>query len=192
MPIQVPSGDNIITGPLNVCLNGIDLGLTTGGTTFNQDNTYEDVRSDQSRSLLKRFKTQSDYTVTVTMADLSLDKLRFIYGQEDTLNATGTVLCIRDAGACSVPEEFPLTITGAGPACGCRTYHFPRAIVTPSQVSTAMSVEGFAQIEVEFTILPQADGTIGCIADVCDQIATDIDTLVAITCANTAFPDFVA
>ena len=186
----VPDGSNIITGPYNLCLGGVDLGLTTGGVTVSQANTFEDVRGDQTRSLIKRFKTQADYTITATMRNLSLDRLRIIFGQEDTLNVENTVLCFQDAGACSFPEEFSLSIKGPGPGCGCRNFHFPRVIVTPSSVDYTVSLESVAELEVEFTALPDSTGLIGCVADVCDQIATDKDTLAALTCAAGQLPGY--
>lgn len=190
--LNVPTGDNIITGPYNICLAGVDLGLTSGGVTVSQSNSYEDVRGDQTRSLIKRYKTQSDYTITVTMRTLSLDRLRILFGQEDTLNVEGTVLCFQDAGACAFPEEFDLTIVGPGPGCGCRNFHFPRVIVTPDSVDYTIAVDTTAELNIEFTALPDANGLIGCVADVCDQIATDVATLTALTCAVGSLPDYVA
>lgn len=190
--LNVPTGENIITGPYNICLAGVDLGLTSGGVTFSQANSFEDVRGDQTRSLIKRFKTQSDYTITVNMQTLSLDRLRIIFGQEDTKNIAGTVLCFQDAGACSFPEEFDLTIKGPGPGCGCRNFHFPRVIVTPDSVDYNIALDTVTELSVEFTALPDANGLIGCVADVCDQIATDVDTLVALTCTVGSLPDYSA
>ncbi len=176
--INVDCGDSIITGPFNLCWNGQDLGLNTGTVTLSQNNEYTEVRSNQSRSLIRKFKTQADYVVTATFATLDLSRLRLFLGQQDTLNAAGDVLCINDSYTCSDAELGALTICGPGPGCGCRSYHFPRVQITPSTVEMAMSLDDYQKVEIEFTILPSCPGgDLFCISDICDTIGiSDPDT----------------
>lgn len=182
--INVPTGDNVIIGAYNICLNGIDLGLSNGGVTISQANTYEDLTGDQTVSLLGRFITQRIYTISVTMRDLSLDKMRAYLGQQAAqLSVDGATLCIVEAGACAKPEEFTLTIVGPGPGCLCRNYNFPRVLVTPTQIDQVISRDALQEMTVEFTAIPQTDGRVYCITDTCGQIATDETTLTALACA---------
>ena len=171
--VNVDCGDSIITGPFNLCWNGYDLGLNTGTVTLSQNNEYTEVRSNQSRSLIRKFKTQADYVVTATFATLDLSRLRLFLGQE-CQQLQGEILCINDSFTCSFGEEGALTICGPGPGCGCRSYHFPRATITPSTVELAMSLDDYQKVEIEFTILPSCPGgDLFCISDVCDTIAID-------------------
>jgi hypothetical protein len=186
--------DNLIVGTYNLCLNGIDLGATTGGVTISQSNTFTDVRNDQSTTLQARFRTQQDWTVTTIFRELSLDKLRVFYGITEGLNPAGDILCIsEESGGCTFPEEFELTVCGPGPGCGCRTFHFPRVVFTPDQLDYTIVRDTPVEMSVTFTILSSCpDGTIGCITDRCDEIATDETTTAPLVCALGQIPDYVA
>lgn len=186
--------DDLIVGTYNICLNGIDLGSTTGGVTISQANTYTDVRNDQSTTLQSRFKVQQDWTITTTMRSATLDKLRILFGVKEGLNGpTNTILCFQEeVGGCSFPEEFTLVVEGPGPGCGCRNFHFPRVVITPDTVDYTIQRETPVEMAVEFTALASCpDGAIGCVTDTCDQVAVD-GTLEALVCAVGAIPDYVA
>ena len=190
--INTPDGLGAILGSFSICLNEVDLGLSNGGVTISQSNTYEDLTGDQTVSLLGKFVTQRIYTITVNMRDQPLNKMRAYLGQaRASLNADGTGLCVVEAGSCARPEEFSLTIKGPGPDCGCRNYHFPRVLITPSQIDQVISRDSISEIAVEFTAIPQTDGLVYCISDTCDQIIAEIDAAgaprapVAITCDDT-------
>lgn len=169
--INVDCGDNIITGPFTLAWNGVDLGLNTGTVTLTQSNEYTEVRSNQSRSLIRKFKTQADYTVTATFANLDLSRVRLFLAQQETFDEANNILCINDSYMCSDGEMGELTICGPGPNCGCRSYHFPRVQITPASVDMAMSLDDFQQVEIEFTILPSCPGgDLFCISDTCEMV----------------------
>ncbi len=180
------SREKLIVGKYRVILNGYDLGTTDGAVSISQENEYTEIYNQQTDTLQAIFRTRQDFMVTVTMRDLTLDKLRFIYGVPggDPGNGVGLdtdVLCIGSDGLCSFPDEYSLTIMGPGPGCGCRTFHFPRVVVTPGTVAYDISREEAVSVEVEFRVLASCpDGIIGCITDICDTISTDIDTQATI------------
>ena len=192
--INVDCGDNIITGPFSLCWNGFDLGLNTGTVTLTQSNEYTEVRTNQSRSLIRKFKTQADYTVTATFASLDLSRVRLFLGQE-CQQLQDNILCINDSFLCSFTEEGELTICGPGPNCGCRSYHFPRATITPASVDMAMSLDDYQKVEIEFTIIPSCPGgDLFCISDTCDMVAVGgvnqpftCDPVDSIPCPPTTF-----
>jgi hypothetical protein len=174
--MSVCSSEKLIVGTFKMILDGFDLGTTTGGVTISQNNEYTEVRNDQSNTLQAIFRTQQDFTVSATMRDQTLDKLRVIYGVKRGVDTAGAgyngsnVLCIGSDGACSFPEEYALTIQGPGPGCGCRNFHFPRVVMTPSSVEYLIQRENPVEVQVEFRVLPSCpDGMIGCISDTCDM-----------------------
>jgi len=188
---NVPTGEGIIIGSFNFCANGVDLGLTQGGVSIVQNNTYEEIRGDQSRSIIAKPRTAADYMVSATFLEPTLDKLRLFYGQ--TNNVIGSSLCLRDSGDCAFPEVIPIAIFGPGIGCGYRNYYFPRAIVTPGTIEQNIGINAPVAIQVEFTILPDADGFFGCMTDTTDMIFDPASqSLQTSDCvANAPVPDFV-
>jgi hypothetical protein len=185
--------DKLIVGTYSICLSGVDLGSTTGGVTITQNNEFSEVRNDQTSTLQGVYKTQQDFIVTTTMRDMSLDKLRVLFGVKEGYNGTDELCIVEDVGGCTFPEEFSLTVRGPGPGCGCRNFHFPRVVVTPATVEYLIQRETPVEVAVEFRVLASCpEGLIGCITDQCDQISTDIGTQVALVCADTDVPNYVA
>ena len=186
--------DDLIVGVYNICLDGIDLGATTGGVTITQSNTYNDVRNDQTTLLQARHKSAQDWKITTTMRSLTLDKMRVLFGVKDGLNAGGDTLCFSDVvDGCSFPEEFQLVISGPGPGCGCRNFQFPRVVITPDELAYTINIDSPVELAVEFTALASCpEGFIGCVTDTCDMIATDEDTLEALICIESFIPNYVA
>jgi len=186
---NIPCGtETLITGNFNICLNGVDLGATTGELTITQENTWEDVKHGQSNLIVNKFLTEQSYMVTATMRSLTLDKLRVFMGLKTGLS--GQSLCIKQEGlGCSWPEEFELTVIGPGPGCGCRNFHFPRVVITPDSIEYVINSEALTELEVEFAALPDCDGLIGCITDVCGFISKGASNL-ALTCSTGTFPNY--
>jgi hypothetical protein len=192
MPTIPCTTDDLIVGTYYLCLNDIDLGATSGGVSITQSNTFVDVFNDQTRTLQAKFKTQEIWTITATMRNMTLDRLRVILGVKEGLNVGGDTLCFRDPGNCSFPEEFALTVIGPGPGCGCRNFHFPRVVFTPDSVEYNIQRDVPGEIQVEFTALASCpEGLIGCVTDVCDTIATDEVTTEALVCNEGAIPNYV-
>ena len=199
MPAVPCSTDGLIIGPFNLCLNGVDLGATTGGVSITQNREYTEIRNDQSKTLQAIATVTQDFMVTVTMRDLILDKLRVLYGVREGLASDGQSLCVVDnATACSFPEEFTLTVAGPGPGCGYRSFHFPRVVITPATVEILIQRDNPAEVAVEFKALAACPGgQLMCVTDVADQIATCPDgavpethQLAALQCDEVAIPDY--
>lgn len=200
MPAVPCSTDGLIIGPFNLCLNGVDLGATTGGVSITQNREYTEIRNDQSKTLQAIATVTQDFMVTVTMRDLTLDKLRVLYGVREGLAADGQSLCVVDnATECSFPEEFTLTVAGPGPGCGYRSFHFPRVVITPATVEILIQRDNPAEVAVEFKVLAACPGgQLMCVTDVADKIAVaadgadpDTHTFSDTQCADTPIPDFV-
>lgn len=197
MPAIPCSTDGLIIGPFNLCLNGVDLGATTGGVSITQNREYTEIRNDQTRTLQAIATVTQDFMVTVTMRDLTLDKLRVLYGVREGLANDGQTLCVVDnpTDSCSFPEEFTLTVAGPGPGCGYRSFHFPRVVITPSTVEILIQRDNPAEVAVEFKVLASCPaGQLMCVTDVADQIATGVTAgnadLAALTCNDAAIPNY--
>ena len=162
---------NLIMGTYKLCLNGVDLGATDGAVTVSQSNEYNEIYTGQSTSMITKARTRQNVSVTATMLNLSLDKLRVYYGVKEGLVSTG--LAVTADEGCSFPEEHTLTITGPGLGCGVRNIHFPRVIITPDSIDYEIDPTAHAKVEVEFTALPSCNGLIFSIFDGAD-IITDI------------------
>lgn len=185
--------DALIVGTYSLCLDGVDLGSTTGGVSITQSNEFTEIRNDQTSTVQAVFRTQQDFTVSTTIRDVTLDKLRVFYGVKDGFNGTDTLCITEEVGGCTFPEEFALTVCGPGPGCGCRSFHFPRVILAPSSVEYLIQREQPVELAIEFRVLASCpDGLIGCITDVCDMIAIDESTQAALVCAAGVIPDYVA
>lgn len=182
--------DKLIVGTYKIILNGYDLGSTTGGVTISQSNEFTEVFNDQTPSLQAVFRNKQDFMIKTTMRDMTLDKLRIIYGLKEGFNGTD-VLCINADAGCTFPEEYSMTIEGPGPGCMCRQFHFPRVIITPSSIEYIIDRTKQVEVAVEFRVLPSCpDGLIGCISDSCGFINTDLDTQVAFTVSDDPFPNY--
>lgn len=191
---SIPCGDDcLVIGTYNICIAGYDFGSTTGGLTLSRNAEYVDVRNDQSCSRQFRYLKQQDWTFSTTLQCVTLDKLRLIYGMGETYtdpagveqqvmpNAT-TLVIAEDQGACGIggTTEYPVTICGPGPGCGCRIIEMGRVLITPETLDYTISKDNPVQLEVEFTIL--ADCTTGIILTMQD------DCTVAVPCLSDPIP----
>lgn len=184
------STETLITGVFNICLNGVDLGATGGEVTISQENTWEDIKHGQSNLIINKFLTEQRYMVRTAVRSLTLDRLRVFMGVREGLS--GQTLCFKqDATGCSFPEEFSLTVVGPGPGCGCRNFHFPRVVITPDSVEYIINSEALTELEIEFSVLPDCEGVIGCVTDICGFIATDVGSTTALVCAEGTLPNYV-
>ena len=188
--------NNLIVGTYRLILDGHDLGTTSGGVSITQNNEFTEIYNDQTNVLQGLFRTKQDFTVTVNIRDLSLDKMRVFSGTQEGFNGTD-VLCISSDIGCTFPEEFSLTVEGPGPGCMCRTFHFPRVVIAPSSVEYVLNREEVTEVSIEFRVLPSCpDGIIGCITDRCAMpdgstlfVSTDEDVTVEIPIDELAIPN---
>ena len=190
--------DNLVIGTYSLCLNGVDLGATTGGVTITQENEYVEIRNDQTCTLQAVYKTQEDFMIKTTMRDVGLDKLRVLYGltpDETNENNPDESLCLEsNVNGCQFPEEFELVICGPGPGCGCRNFFFPRVVIVPSTVDYTIQKDNPVEIEVEFKALASCpSGLIGSITDICEEVQLNcvgFEELQTFTCADDVVPPF--
>ena len=179
---------DLIMGTYKLCLNGVDLGATDGAVSISQSNEYNEIYTGQSTSMITKARTRQNVSVTATMLNLSLDRVRVYYGVKEGLASDG--LAISADTGCSFPEEHTLTITGPGPGCGDRNIHFPRVIITPDSINYDIDPTEHVKVEVEFTALPTCNGLIFSIYDGAN-IITDIGdgdpethTTASVVCAS--------
>ena len=178
----IPCGnDCIAVGTYNICIDGFDLGSTTGGLTLSREAEYVDVRNDQSCTRQARYLKQQDWMFKTTLQCVTLDKMKLVYGlpnsyidangeSQPTLDGT-TLTFAEDQSGCVFSREFPVQICGPGPGCGCRVMTYPNVQATPEQLDYNITKDNPVQLEVEFTILADCEtGIIGTWSDDCDII----------------------
>ena len=184
----IPCGnDCIAVGTYNICIDGFDLGSTTGGFTLSREAEYVDVRNDQSCTRQARYLKQQDWMFKTTLQCVTLDKMRVIYGIPETYTlpdpVTGqpiqvpsmpdatTLIFAEDQSGCVFSPEFPVQICGPGPGCGCRVMTYPKVQATPEQLDYNITKDNPVQLEVEFTILADCEsGIIGTWQDDCSVV----------------------
>ena len=64
-----------------------------------------------------------------------------------------------NAASCGIGSsaEYPVSICGPGPGCGCRIIEMPRVQITPETLDYTITKDNPVQLEVEFTILADCD-----------------------------------
>lgn len=171
---DIPCGnDCIAVGTYNICIDGYDLGSTTGGLSITRSAEYVDVRNDQSCTRQARYLKQQDWTMSTTLQCVTLDKMRLIYGlPEEALDGNTLTFSEGQDNCVFTATPFPVVICGPGPGCGCRYMSFPQVVATPENLEYTITKDNPVQLEVEFTILTDCenDGLIGTWTDdiLCD------------------------
>lgn len=162
----MPNRDNIVTGAATICLDGNDLGLTTGGVTVRTERTFVETEADQIMGIAKRSLSMERIYVTTSLLEATLENLRIAFGLPDAYLTGGTVLCLGYNSSCGIMEHA-MVIKGPGPSCGCRTFVFDQ-VISISSPEYKMDKGEETKIEVEFEVLKdETTGQFGCIYDGC-------------------------
>jgi hypothetical protein len=157
---------NFIIGTYTICLNDADIGSTTGSCTVRHTPTYLSIPSDQLAGTAKTVRTSEQLFVSLTAQEVTLDLLRLAMGYP-AANLASAVLTLGYNDGCLL-EENTLAIKGPGPACGCRSFEFYRAVsITESEY--VLSITENTQLAMEFEILkdPSNANTFGIVTDGC-------------------------
>lgn len=158
--------NNIITGPATLCVDGSDMGLTTGGVNIRFERSFVETEADQIIGIAKRSLQMERIFVATTLLEATLENLRIAFGLPEASLTGGTVLCLGYNSSCGL-NEHSIVVKGPGVGCGCRTFVFERAtsISTPEY---NMQRTQEVQIAVEFEVFKdETTGQFGCIYDGC-------------------------
>lgn len=159
--------ENIIVGAATVCVDGADLGFTTGGVTIRQESEYVENLADQFIGVVSKYRSLEKFFVATTMLEVTLTNLLLAFGYPNANLQNSTTLCLGYNSSCFI-NEHELAIKGPGPGCGCRTFVFTRAINVQTTVEYQMFRDQAVQLPVEFEILKDPDtGFFGCVYDGC-------------------------
>ena len=124
------SSANIIVGPANISVDGVDVGYTQGGVSFKKALDYLDVEADQSKGVMRKEVTMERAHITTTLLESTLANMRTVFQEAASQAWSGSALAFGMANPVAI--EHTLTITGKGPAVAgvskTRTYTFYRAI----------------------------------------------------------------
>lgn len=180
----IPCGNEcLVVGTYSVCINGYDLGSTTGGLTLTRNAEFVDVRNDQSCSRQFRYLKQQDWMFKTTLQCVTLDKLRLIYGMgtvytdpagniQPSMPTPNILNIAENQGDCGIgsTEEHEVVICGPGPGCGCRLIKMNRVLITPETLEYTITKDNPVQLEVEFTVLADCEtGIIISLEDNCES-----------------------
>lgn len=156
---------NVAIGAASVCVNGSDIGYTTGGVKLQYQPTFVEVRADQSGGVIRRFKQEERLFVEFELIEITLQRIAEIFGYPNSNLFTGSGTGIGDclyigyASGCSI-EEVEMVILSPAPNCCTREWTFPVAIsVSEAQLNFQRDQE--QRISARFEILKQSDGTFG-------------------------------
>jgi hypothetical protein len=158
---------NFIIGAASVCLDDVDIGYTTGGVEIAHEPEFLSVQSDQACGTTRISRTSEKLMVRTTAQEVLLNQIRIAMGYAEG-NIQGQKLFLGgDCNGCDGLEEVELVVKGPGPACGCRTFVFERA-VSVGQTTLAFQRDQEMQMPLEFDILKSDDtGFFGFVEDGC-------------------------
>lgn len=163
----MPDNTNVLLGKAHICLDGSDLGYTTGGTTVRRDQEIVDVMADQVSGPVRKFRSSERFFITTSLLEATLENLRIAYGYPSS-NLQNQCLTLGYQNPCFMLEH-ELVLKGAGPGCGCRTWVFDRVTSIVSSVEYSMSRDTQVQLAVEWEALIDPDtGVFGQVCDGCE------------------------
>jgi len=161
------SPENIILGAACICIDGVDVGLTTGGVTVRYDREFLDVEADQINGIARKGVQLERMFITTTLLEAALPQLQVAFGLPLANLTSATTLCLGYNNSCYLAEH-QVAIFGPGPSCGCRTFTFDRVVSASTSIEYTMSRSQEVQVEVEFEVLKDCNSTcFGIITDGC-------------------------
>ncbi len=108
---------NLTGGPATIAMDGVDLGGTKGGVKLNITEELTMLECDQLPMAVGVLQNAQGATVTLSLAEMTLDNLNAI------LRGTG------GGGYVGAPEAKVFTIVGRGPAGKTRTITLHKGII---------------------------------------------------------------
>jgi len=158
---------NFVVGAASLCLDGVDIGYTTGGVEVAHEPTFLNIESDQACGTTRIGRTSEKMMVRTTAQEVLLNSIRLAMGYAETNHEGAKLWLGGDCNACSGLEEIELVVKGPGPSCGCRTFVFDRA-VSVGQTTLSFQREQEMQLPLEFEILKSdSTGFFGFVEDGC-------------------------
>lgn len=120
------SESNIIVGPAELSLSGVNVGYTQGGVTLRKSEEFFDVEADQLKGVIKKEVTMERMFLTTTMVEATFSNMRKAMQEAAAQEWSGSALGFGSANP--VVTEHTLSVTGNGVDGLTRTYTFFRAI----------------------------------------------------------------
>jgi hypothetical protein len=158
--------DNVVVGPATLCVDGADMGLTTGGINIRYEREFVETEADQLIGIAKRSLQTERVYVATTLLEQTLENLRIVLGLPNDALTGGTKLCLGYNSSCGI-NEHAITVKGPGPGCGCRTFVFDAASSIGSFEYNQQRTQE-VQVAVEFEVFKDpVTGQFGCITDGC-------------------------
>lgn len=154
--------DNVILGAATVSVDATDIGFTSGDVSWRYEPSFTDVKADQAKGTIKKFKNDEMMFITIPMLEITLDRIQEATGQPDD-NASTNQLYIGYGSQCN-SIEHEIILTGFAPACGTRVITAYKCVSIGSP-SYAMSRENVTILEAEYECLKNADGYMAAIND---------------------------
>jgi hypothetical protein len=164
------NAQNIIAGSADICIDGVDIGLTTGGVNVRFERTFVETEADQILGIAKRFLNMERVFVDATLLEVTLENMRIALGYPSDNLTGGTKLLLGYNSSCSLAEH-EMVLRGPAPGCGCRTFVLPR-VVSVSSPEYNMQRTQEIQFQVSFEVLKDDEagpfeGFFGAIYDGC-------------------------
>lgn len=168
MSLLTCNTSNIIVGGAVLCIDGVCMGLTTGGVTIRQESEIGEILADQFNGVALKFRSLERFFVATALLEVTLDKLLIAFGYPSANLTSATVLSLGYNSSC-FQNEKELVVKGPGPGCGCRTFVFDRVTNVQTSVEYQMFRDQATQLAVEFEALKACpDGSFGQVVDGCD------------------------
>ena len=155
--------DNIIIGAAVVSVAGTDIGYTRGGTTVRYESTSVDVDADQANGIVRKARAMERMYVSFNLLEVSLEQMRIAMMFPSASLVGGNTLTFGYNGSCWT-DEVALSLVGAGPSCGTRTFTFPKAVSLGTREYKMMR-DAPVEFTVEFEVLKDASGNFGTAID---------------------------
>jgi len=146
---------NILHGPCQVLINGVDIGYTQGGCTLRKSVEFLDVEADQIVGVAAKKVTMEKMFVSTTMLEGTLVNMMRAFSEPASNTAGSGDL----EYGCAAPEaqEYLLTLVGSGPSSTDRTYTFYRAVVSEDVELSFGARDAVTAIPVTWELLKDAN-----------------------------------
>lgn len=147
--------DNIIIGPAQLLIDGINVGYTSGGVTLRKSEDYLDIEADQLKGVARKEITGERMFLNTTLLEATLEHMRIAMAEAVSQTWSGSALAFGAANP--VVVEHVLTVTGEGIDTKTRTYTFYRAVKIDEVEHMIGARDQVSQIPIGFELLKDPD-----------------------------------
>jgi len=145
------NSNQIIVGPAQMFIDGVDVGFTTGGVTLRKATDWLDVEADQTKGVMRKEPTMERMFVSTTMLEATRDNMRRAMNEAATQAWSGSALALGSPNPVAV--EHTVTLIGTGPSGKTRTYVFTRAIASEEVEHMAGARDAVSSLPIGMELL---------------------------------------